>query len=68
MSKKKIISIVPTRNLMEQDNNWLDSVIVADLYYELFREEIQFKLDEDFGLEYDKLLVELVRFYESIDD
>ncbi|CAF3486533.1 unnamed protein product [Rotaria sp. Silwood1] len=60
VSEKKIISILSTQNQIEQDKNWLDSVTTTDLYYELFREESRFKLDEDFDLEYDKLLIELL--------
>ena len=62
ISKKKIITILSTGNLIEQENNWLHSITILDLYYELFQEENYFKLDEDFGVEYDKLLVELVGF------
>ncbi|CAF2898789.1 unnamed protein product [Rotaria sp. Silwood2] len=62
ISEKKIISILSTRKPIEQDNNWLDSVTTTDLYYELFKEESHFKLDEDFDLEYDKLLVELLHY------
>lgn len=60
MLGKRIISILSTRKSPEQENYWLDSVMTADLYYELFKENIRFQFNEDFGLEYDKLLAELV--------
>ncbi|CAF1250141.1 unnamed protein product [Rotaria magnacalcarata] len=64
-SEKKIIPILSTQSLVEQTKSWLDSVTTVDLYYELFREEIHFKLDEDFGFDYDKLLVELLHYTKS---
>ncbi|CAM4934412.1 unnamed protein product [Rotaria socialis] len=61
-SEKKIIPIISAQSLVEQTKSWLDSVTTVDLYYELFREEIHFKLDENFGFDYDKLLVELLHY------
>lgn len=59
-SEKKIIPVLLTENLMKQDRRWLNYIRTMELCYELFKEEIRFKLNGEFNIEYEKLLVELV--------
>jgi hypothetical protein len=60
-SGKKVIPILFTKTLLNQQDTWLQRVATEELFYESFQQEIKFKLKEDFDLEYDKLIVELVR-------
>jgi hypothetical protein len=43
-----------------QDNEWLSSLTIATLFYDLFDREIDLEFIDDFDLEYDQLLFTLV--------
>ncbi len=58
---KKIIPILFTNTLLNQQDAWLQRINTEELFYEAFQQEIKFKLKEDLDLNYDKLIVELVR-------
>lgn len=60
-SGKKVIPILFTKTLLNQQNAWLKTIATEELFYESFQQEVRFKLKEDFDLNYDKLIVELVK-------
>jgi hypothetical protein len=45
---------------MFNDSAWLDSLTIADLFYDVFDIEIDIEFKDDFDLEYDRLLSTLV--------
>ncbi|CAF4218858.1 unnamed protein product, partial [Rotaria sp. Silwood2] len=57
---KQILPVFITKNVLEED--WLQYVTTKELYYELFKEEVKFELDENFDLKYDQLLIELLHY------
>ncbi|CAF3683738.1 unnamed protein product [Rotaria sp. Silwood1] len=61
-SRKKYIPIMLTRSSLNYDDDWLQIINTEELYYDSFREEIKFKLNEDLNLNYDKLLIELLHY------
>ncbi|CAF1652028.1 unnamed protein product [Adineta ricciae] len=44
------------------DSDWLCSIATATLFYDLFDREIDLEFTDDFDLEYDKLLIALLRY------
>ena len=60
-SDKKYVPIVFTRSSLNPKDDWLQMIDTEESYYELFREEIRFRINENLNLNYDKLLIELVR-------
>ncbi|CAF3317672.1 unnamed protein product [Rotaria sp. Silwood2] len=61
-SGKKYIPIMLTKNSLNHVDDWLRIIHTEELYYDSFKEEIKFKLDEDLALNYDKLLIELLHY------
>ncbi|CAF1114353.1 unnamed protein product [Adineta steineri] len=61
-STKKFVPLFLITNALNEQNNWLQITNTQELFYEKFEEEIKFKLDENFDLNYDKLLIELLRY------
>ncbi|CAF1260775.1 unnamed protein product [Adineta ricciae] len=59
---KTIVPVVLIPKSSNQENNWMRWIETEELYYEVFTDEIRFKLNEDFDLNYEKLLVELLRY------
>ena len=57
-TRKKLIPFVIRP--MTDENAWLSSITLADLFYELFDTEIKIEFKTDFDLEYDRLLSVLV--------
>jgi hypothetical protein len=60
-SGKKIIPIVLVKHALNQEDDWVQKIVTEELFYESFEQEIKFRLKEDLDVDYDKLLVELVR-------
>jgi len=60
-SGKKVVPIMFTKTLLNQQDNWLQRIATEEWFYESFQQEIKFALKEDLDLDYDKLIVELVR-------
>jgi hypothetical protein len=65
-SGKKIVPILFTQTLLNQENDWLQRTATEELFYESFKQEVKFKLKEELDLNYDKLIVELVRIFSQI--
>ncbi|UJR07882.1 hypothetical protein I4U23_012164 [Adineta vaga] len=61
-SQKTIIPVVLLANSSDQPINWLEWIDVQELYYEIFHEEIKFKLNTNFDLNYERLLIELLQY------
>ncbi|CAF0947415.1 unnamed protein product [Adineta ricciae] len=59
---KTIVPVVLIPKSSNQENNWMRWIETEELYYEVFADEIRFKLNEDFDLNYEKLLAELLRY------
>ncbi|CAF4138111.1 unnamed protein product, partial [Rotaria sordida] len=59
-SKGKILIPFVMRNTLEE-NSWLSSLTIAELFYDAFNSEIDIEFKDDFDFEYDKLLSRLVR-------
>lgn len=55
---KKIIPVFITMDRLE--SSWFHYINSLELYHILIKEDVQFELDENFDLTYDKLLVEMV--------
>lgn len=60
-SSKKFIPILFTKTLVNRQDDWLERIATEEWFYESFEQEIRFKLTEALNLDYDKLIVELVR-------
>ncbi|CAF1607247.1 unnamed protein product, partial [Didymodactylos carnosus] len=62
--KKEIIIVTPANNLnsFNSENNWLNSMETAELYYDKFNTSISFDLDGNFDLKYGKLLIKLLQY------
>ncbi|CAF1189241.1 unnamed protein product [Rotaria sp. Silwood1] len=45
-----------------EENPWLTSLTLAELFYDVFNTEIDIEFKDDFDLEYDKLLSKLLRY------
>lgn len=60
--KKQIPFVIRPIN---DENAWLSSIIIADLFYELFDGEIEVEFKDDFELEYNRLLSILVSSIET---
>ncbi|CAF0897838.1 unnamed protein product [Adineta steineri] len=58
--KKTLIPLVIRQR--NQDNEWLSSLTLATLFYDLFECEIDLEFIDDFDLEYDQLLSTLLRY------
>ncbi|CAF1159377.1 unnamed protein product [Rotaria sordida] len=59
-SKGKILIPFVMRNTLEE-NSWLSSLTIAELFYDAFNSEIDIEFKDDFDFEYDKLLSRLLR-------
>ena len=57
-TRKKIIPFIMRKS--KKRNSWLSSLELAEFFYELFDAEIDIEFNDDFDLEYDKLLSTLV--------
>ncbi|CAF1449677.1 unnamed protein product [Rotaria sordida] len=57
-TKKKLIPFVIRNNI--EESSWLASLILTELFYDLFDAEIDIDFKDDFDLEYDKLLSRLL--------
>jgi hypothetical protein len=62
-SSKKFIPILLMKTLSNQQNDWLERIDTEEWFYESFEQDIRFKLKENLNLDYDKLIIELVRIH-----
>ena len=60
-STKKFIPVLFTRSSIHQDDNWLQRISVEEKFYFSLKQEIRFRLKEDIHLDYDRLILEVVR-------
>ncbi|CAF3537312.1 unnamed protein product [Rotaria socialis] len=56
---KRLLPVFLKSALLQSD--WIQYISVLELYHELFEEDVQFELDENYDLEYDRLLVEMLQ-------
>ncbi|UJR07650.1 hypothetical protein I4U23_011938 [Adineta vaga] len=61
-SEKKFIPFVLLEKALNERSNWIQMCSTETLFYESFEEEIRFKLEENFDLDYDKLFIELLHY------
>lgn len=60
-SSKNFIPILFTRSSINEQDSWLRSITVEERFYFSFKQDIRFRLNEDFNLDYDRLIFELIR-------
>jgi hypothetical protein len=65
-SSKKFIPILLMKTLSNQQDDWLQRIDTEEWFYESFEQDIRFKLKENLNLDYDRLIIELVRIQRSI--
>ncbi|CAF3924690.1 unnamed protein product [Rotaria magnacalcarata] len=56
---KRLLPVFLKNAFLQSD--WIQYISVLELYHELLKEDVQFELDENFDLEYDRLLVEMLQ-------
>lgn len=62
-SSKKFIPVLFTRSSINGEENWLLRIAIEERFYFSFKEDIRFRLKEDFNLDYDRLILEVVRSF-----
>lgn len=60
-SPKKFIPVLLTRSSINGEENWLQRIAVEERFYFSFKQDIRFRLKEDLNLDYDRLVLEVVR-------
>ena len=60
-SPTKFIPILFTKTFLNDQDGWSERIVTEQWFYESFEEEIRFRLTEELNLDYNRLIVELVR-------